>query len=57
MSIRTSDLPLKERLDKELHDTFMRQSIARAQDLLNEKRNRAFEARLRAGAGLGLSPV
>ncbi len=43
MSIRTSDLPLKKRLEKELDDTFMRQSIGRAQDLLNEKRNRAFE--------------
>lgn len=43
MSIRTSDLSLKERLDKELGDGFMRKSIANAQDLLNKKRNDAFE--------------
>ena len=42
MSIRTSDLSLRERLDKELADGFMRASIAKAQDLLNEKRNNAF---------------
>ena len=42
MSIKTSDLPLKERLDKELGDSFMRKSIANAQDLLNNKRDLAF---------------
>jgi L-lactate dehydrogenase complex protein LldF len=42
MSIKTSDLPLKDRLDKELDDTFMRASIGKAQDLLNEKRDKAF---------------
>ncbi len=43
MGIKTSDLSLKERLDKELGDTFMRKAIGRAQDLLNKKRNDAFE--------------
>jgi len=43
MGIRTSELSLDERIEKELGDGFMRQAIARAQDLLNAKRNRAFE--------------
>ena len=43
MSIRTSDLPLKERLKKELADPTMRNAIASAQDTLNAKRNLAFE--------------
>ena len=43
MSIKTSDLPLNERLEKELADKFMRTSIGRAQDLLNQKRADAFE--------------
>lgn len=42
MSIKTSDLPLNERLEKELANKFMRTSIARAQDLLNQKRADAF---------------
>jgi L-lactate dehydrogenase complex protein LldF len=42
MSIKTSNLSLKERMDKELGDTFMRQSIGNAQDLLNKKRDDAF---------------
>ncbi len=43
MSIKTSDLPLSKRLEKELGDKFMRSSIANAQDLLNQKRTDAFE--------------
>ncbi len=43
MGIKTSDLSLKDRLDKELGDTFMREAIGRAQDLLNKKRDDAFE--------------
>jgi len=43
MSIKTSDLSLNERLEKELGDAFMRKSIGSAQDLLNNKRNMAFE--------------
>jgi len=43
MSIKTSNLPLNKRLQKELADKFMRASIARAQDLLNSKRGAAFE--------------
>ncbi len=43
MSMKTSDLPLKERLEKELADKFMRSSIAKAQDLLNQKRADAFK--------------
>ncbi len=43
MSIKTSDLPLNKRLEKELADKFMRTAIARAQDLLNRKRSDAFE--------------
>ena len=42
MSIKTSDLPLRERLEKELADKFMRSSIAGAQDLLNQKRAAAY---------------
>ena len=42
MSMKTSDLPLNERLAKELADKFMRTSIAKAQDLLNQKRDDAF---------------
>jgi len=42
MTIKTSDLSLKDRLDKELGDRFMRSSIGNAQDLLNKKRNDAF---------------
>ncbi len=43
MTIKTSDLPLKKRLDKELANPIMRAAIANAQDLLNAKRDAAFE--------------
>ncbi|OEU50404.1 MAG: iron-sulfur cluster-binding protein [Desulfobulbaceae bacterium S3730MH12] len=43
MTIKTSDLPLKERLQKELGNPQMRKAIANAQDLLNGKREAAFE--------------
>jgi L-lactate dehydrogenase complex protein LldF len=43
MSIKTSDLSLNKRLEKELGDKFMRASIANAQDLLNQRRTDAFE--------------
>lgn len=43
MTIKTSDLPFKERLDKALDNSLMRNAIANAQDLLNAKRNAAFE--------------
>lgn len=43
MSIKTSNLPLNKRLEKELGDKFMRASIANAQDLLNQRRSDAFE--------------
>ena len=43
MSIKTSNLTLNERLEKELGDSFMRSSIANAQDLLNQRRSDAFE--------------
>ncbi len=42
MSIKTSDLPLKERLQEELANPVMRTAIANAQDLLNAKRDAAF---------------
>ncbi len=42
MGIKTSDLSLKKRLDKELGDNFMRKAIGRAQDLINKKRDDAF---------------
>ncbi len=42
MTIKTSDLPLKERLQKELGNSQMRKAIANAQDLLNGKREAAF---------------
>jgi L-lactate dehydrogenase complex protein LldF len=42
MSIKTSELPLKERLRRELANPVMRKTIAKAQDLLNSKRNAAF---------------
>ena len=38
MSLKTSTLPLKKRIRRELSDAFMRASIAGAQDLLNQKR-------------------
>ncbi|MDZ4199890.1 MAG: hypothetical protein U1E27_11475, partial [Kiritimatiellia bacterium] len=38
MSLRTHSLPLKKRVRKQLGDSFMRQSIARAQDLINGRR-------------------
>ncbi len=43
MSIKTSDTPLNKRLQDRLDDSFMRSSIARAQDLLNQKRTDAFD--------------
>ncbi len=43
MSIKTSEIPLNKRLEDRLDDSFMRTSIARAQDLLNQKRSDAFE--------------
>ncbi len=43
MSIKTSNTPLNERLEKKLGDKFMRSSIGKAQDLLNQRRNDAFE--------------
>lgn len=43
MSIKTSQLPLKARLQKELANPVMRAAIASAQDLLNAKRKAAFE--------------
>ncbi|MBW2658359.1 MAG: iron-sulfur cluster-binding protein [Deltaproteobacteria bacterium] len=43
MTIKTSNLPLKERLEKELGNSQMRTAIGNAQDLLNDKRDAAFE--------------
>lgn len=43
MSIKTSNLPLNERLGEKLADNFMRMSIGKAQDLLNQKRTAAFK--------------
>jgi len=43
MSIKTSEIPLNKRLENRLEDAFMRKSIAKAQDLLNQKRADAFE--------------
>jgi len=43
MSIRTGDLPLKAQLAKELANSNMREAIANGQDLLNSKRDAAFE--------------
>ncbi len=42
MSIRTSELPLDQRVQHELDNTFMRKAIAGAQDLLNKKRDDIF---------------
>jgi L-lactate dehydrogenase complex protein LldF len=42
MSIKTSDLPLHERICAELEKSFMRTAIANAQDLLNQKREDIF---------------
>jgi L-lactate dehydrogenase complex protein LldF len=42
MTIKTSDLSLHDRLEKELADTTMRRAIAKGQDTLNAKRNAAF---------------
>ena len=43
MSLKTSDLPLEQRIKKELNDSFMRASIANAQDLLNQKRQDRYD--------------
>jgi L-lactate dehydrogenase complex protein LldF len=43
MSLKTSDLSLNKRIKKELNDSFMRASIANAQDLLNQKRQDRFD--------------
>ncbi len=43
MSIKTSELPLKKRLVKELGNLPMREAISNGQDLLNAKREAAFE--------------
>ncbi len=43
MTIKTSDLPLKKRLRKTLDDQSMRKAISNGQDLLNTKREAAFE--------------
>ncbi len=43
MSIKTSDLPLKERFDKELGNQPMRDAISNGQDLLNAKREATFK--------------
>lgn len=42
MSIKTSSLGLKERVELNLSDSFMRTSIANAQDLINRKRTDCF---------------
>ncbi len=42
MSISTSDLPLRQRIARELANPVMRHAIAGAQDLLNDKREKAF---------------
>ena len=42
MSIKTSNLPLQERIGAELDNKFMRSAIANAQDLLNKKRQDVF---------------
>ena len=42
MSIKTSDLNLKQRMHTNLDDEFMRASIANAQDLINQKREDRF---------------
>ena len=43
MTIKTSDLPLKERVEKELANLLMRNAISNGQDLLNTKRDAVFE--------------
>lgn len=43
MSIKTSELPLHERIKTELDNQFMRTAIANAQDLLNQKREDVFK--------------
>jgi L-lactate dehydrogenase complex protein LldF len=42
MGIKISDLSLKERMNKSLSDSFMRASIADAQDLINAKRDDCY---------------
>lgn len=43
MSIKTSESSIKNCVKTKLNDVFMRQSIANAQDLLNQKRENCFE--------------
>jgi len=42
MSIKTSNLSLKQRMKENLSDSFMRASIANAQDLINRKREDCY---------------
>jgi len=42
MSIKTSNLGLKQRVEKSLSDSFMRASIAKAQDFINRKRDDCY---------------
>ncbi|MBN1465429.1 iron-sulfur cluster-binding protein [candidate division KSB1 bacterium] len=43
MSIKTSDLSFKQRMRENLSDSFKRQSIAAAQDLINQKRQECYD--------------
>lgn len=43
MTIKTSDLPLRKRVEKELGNLLMRNAISNGQDLLNTKRDTVFE--------------
>jgi L-lactate dehydrogenase complex protein LldF len=42
MGIKTSSLGLKKRIDRSLSDTFMRASIANAQDLIRRRRSDCY---------------
>jgi L-lactate dehydrogenase complex protein LldF len=42
MGIKTSNLSLKERMNRSLADSFMRRSISKAQDLISRKRGDCF---------------
>ena len=42
MGVKTSDLELKKRIDRSLGDSFMRASVAGAQDLINRKRGDCY---------------
>lgn len=43
MGLKTNDLPFNQRIEDQLNNNFMRGALAKAQDLINAKRDKAFD--------------